>query len=402
MPPQASWNRCPRSRPRPATSRPPERYNAGMLIGVPKEIKPDEHRVGLSLSSARELIENGHELLVQAGAGAGLRRSDDDYRALGAKIATGAAEIFEKSEMIVKVKEPQPDECRMLGEGQVLFTYLHLAPDPDQARRLMESGVTAIAYETVTDARGHLPLLAPMSEVAGRMAVQAGARCLETEMGGSGMLLGGVPGVLAANVVVLGGGVVGTNALRIAVGMEARVVVLDKSLPRLRELDLQFGPRLNTMYSTRSAIEEYVEQADLVIGAVLVPGASTPQLVSREMVQRMASGSVLVDVAIDQGGTFETSHPTTHSDPTYIEENVVHYCVANMPGVVPRTSTQALNNATLPFTLALANKGWRQAMRDDAGLMAGLNVHAGRVTNQAVAEALDHSFTPPQDALKIH
>ena len=373
-----------------------------MLIGVPKEIKPDEHRVGLSLSSARELIENGHQLLVQTDAGAGLRRSDNDYRALGAKIASSAAEIFEKAEMIVKVKEPQPDECRMLREGQVLFTYLHLAPDPDQARMLMESGVTAIAYETVTDARGHLPLLAPMSEVAGRMAVQAGAHCLETEMGGCGKLLGGVPGVLAANVVVLGGGVVGTNALRIAVGMEARVVVLDKSLARLRELDLQFGPRLNTMYSTRSAIEEYVEQADMVIGAVLVPGASTPQLVSREMVQRMAAGSVLVDVAIDQGGTFETSRPTTHSDPTYIEENVVHYCVANMPGVVPRTSTQALNNATLPFTLALANKGWRQAMRDDAGLMAGLNVHAGRVTNQAVAEALDHSFTPPQDALNIH
>ena len=379
-----------------------QRYNSGMLIGVPKEIKPDEHRVGLSLSSARELIENGHQLLVQTAAGAGLRRSDDDYRALGATIAPSAEEIFEKAEMIVKVKEPQPEECRMLREGQVLFTFLHLAPDPDQARRLMESGVTAIAYETVTDGHGHLPLLAPMSEVAGRMAVQAGARCLETEMGGCGKLLGGVPGVLSADVVVLGGGVVGTNALRIAVGMEARVVVLDKSLARLRDLDMQFGPRLNTMYSTRSAIEEYVAQADLVIGAVLVPGASTPQLVSREMVQGMAAGSVLVDVAIDQGGTFETSHPTTHSDPTYVEEAVVHYCVGNMPGVVPRTSTLALNNATLPFALALANKGWRQAMREDAGLMAGLNIHAGRVTNQAVAEALDHSFTPPLDALNIH
>ncbi|MDE0678636.1 MAG: alanine dehydrogenase [Gammaproteobacteria bacterium] len=373
-----------------------------MLIGVPKEIKSDEHRVGLSMSSARELMENGHELLIETRVGAGLRCSDEDYRSLGARIAENAEEVFREAEMIVKVKEPQPDECRMLREGQVLFTYLHLAPDPDQARRLMESGVTAIAYETVTDAHGHLPLLAPMSEVAGRMAVQAGARCLETEMGGCGKLLGGVPGVLAANVVVLGGGVVGTNALRIAVGMEARVVVLDKSLPRLRELDLQFGARLNTMYSTRSAIEEYVEQADLVIGAVLVPGASTPQLVDREMVRKMAAGSVLVDVAIDQGGTFETSHPTTHSDPTFVEEDVVHYCVANMPGVVPRTSTLALNNATLPFTLALANKGWRQAMRDDAGLMAGLNIHAGRVTNPAVAEALDHSFTPPQDALNIH
>ena len=372
-----------------------------MLIGVPKEIKPDEHRVGLSLSSARELLESGHELLVETNAGEGLRRSDRDYRSLGARIAGSAAEVFEKAAMIVKVKEPQAGECRMLREGQILFTYLHLAPDPDQARLLMESGVTAIAYETVTDRNGNLPLLAPMSEVAGRMAVQAGARCLETEMGGCGKLLGGVPGVLAANVVVLGGGVVGTNALRIAVGMEARVVVLDKSLPRLRELDLQFGSRLNTVYSTRSAIEEYVEQADLVIGAVLVPGASTPQLVSRDIVQRMAAGSVLVDVAIDQGGTFETSHATTHSDPTYIQEDVVHYCVANMPGVVPRTSTQALNNATLPFALALANKGWRQAMRDDAGLMAGLNVHAGQVTNSAVAKALDHSYTPPEDALKF-
>ncbi len=372
-----------------------------MLIGVPKEIKPDEHRVGLSLSSARELLESGHELVVETNAGEGLRRSDRDYRSLGARIAGSAAEVFEKAAMIVKVKAPQAGECRMLREGQILFTYLHLAPDPDQARLLMESGVTAIAYETVTDRNGNLPLLAPMSEVAGRMAVQAGARCLETEMGGCGKLLGGVPGVLAANVVVLGGGVVGTNALRIAVGMEARVVVLDKSLPRLRELDLQFGSRLNTVYSTRSAIEEYVEQADLVIGAVLVPGASTPQLVSRDIVQRMAAGSVLVDVAIDQGGTFETSHATTHSDPTYIQEDVVHYCVANMPGVVPRTSTQALNNATLPFALALANKGWRQAMRDDAGLMAGLNVHAGRVTNSAVAKALDHSYTPPEDALKF-
>ena len=373
-----------------------------MLIGVPKEIKSDEHRVGLSLSSARELLEHGHQLLIETNAGEGLRRSDDEYRALGARIAGSPEEVFEQAEMIVKVKEPQPNECRMLHEGQILFTYLHLAPDPDQARMLMDSGVTAIAYETVTDRHGHLPLLAPMSEVAGRMAVQAGARCLETEMGGCGKLLGGVPGVLAANVLVLGGGVVGTNALRIAVGMEARVVVLDKSLARLRELDLQFGARLNTMYSTRSAIEEYVEQADLVIGAVLVPGASTPQLVSSDMVKRMAAGSVLVDVAIDQGGTFETSHPTTHSDPTYIHEDVVHYCVANMPGVVPRTSTQALNNATLPFTLALAKKGWRQAMREDAGLMAGLNVHAGRVTNSAVAEALNHTHTPPEDALKIH
>ncbi len=373
-----------------------------MLIGVPREIKPDEHRVGLSLSSVRELIESGHQVLVETGAGHGIRRTDDEYRALGARIADSAREVFKKAEMIVKVKEPQPQECRMLREGQILFAYLHLAPDPGLTRMLMESGVTAIAYETVTDRFGRLPLLAPMSEVAGRMAVQAGARCLETEMGGCGKLLGGVPGVLAANVVVLGGGVVGTNALRIAVGMEARVVVLDKSLGRLRELDLQFGARLNTMYSTRSAIEEYVGQADLVIGAVLVPGASTPQLVSREMVTCMAAGSVLVDVAIDQGGAFETSRPTTHSHPTFIRDDVVHYCVANMPGVVPRTSTLALNNATLPFALALAHKGWRQAVRDDAGLMAGLNIHAGRVTNEAVAEALDHSFTPPEDALAIH
>ncbi|WP_446831434.1 alanine dehydrogenase [Candidatus Foliamicus sp.] len=373
-----------------------------MLIGVPKEIKPDEHRVGLSLSSARELIESGHQVLLETGAAYGIRRTDDEYRALGAQIADSAEDVFAKADMIVKIKEPQPSECRMLREGQILFTYLHLAPNPEQARMLMESGVTAIAYETVTDRFGRLPLLAPMSEVAGRMAVQAGARCLETEMGGCGKLLGGVPGVLAANVVVLGGGVVGTNALRIAVGMEARVVVLDKSLARLRELDMQLGARLNTMYSTRSSIEEYVEQADLVIGAVLVPGAATPQLVSKEMVARMAAGSVLVDVAIDQGGTSETSRPTTHSAPTFIHNDVVHYCVANMPGVVPRTSTLALNNATLPFTLALANKGWRQALREDEGLMAGLNIHAGRVTNAAVAEALDHSFTPPQDALAIH
>jgi len=373
-----------------------------MLVGVPKEIKPDEHRVGLSLSSARELAEHGHQLMMETGAGEGLRRSDNEYRALGARIVDSAEDVFAQADMIVKVKEPQPNECRMLREGQILFTYLHLAPDPDQARMLMESGVTAIAYETVTNRLGQLPLLAPMSEVAGRMAVQAGARCLETEMGGCGKLLGGVPGVLAANVVVLGGGVVGTNALRIAVGMEARVVVLDKSLERLRELDLQFGARLNTVYSTRSAIEEYVAQADLVIGAVLVPGASTPQLVSRDMVRAMAPGTVLVDVAIDQGGAFETSRPTTHSAPTFIHDNVVHYCVANMPGAVPRTSTQALNNATLPFTLALADKGWRQAMRDDPGLLAGLNVHAGRVTNAAVAEALGHAYTPPDNALNIH
>jgi alanine dehydrogenase len=301
--------------------------------------------------------------------------------------------------MIVKVKEPQPAECSMLREGQLLFTYLHLAPDPDQTRRLVDSGVIAIAYETVTGPGNSLPLLAPMSEVAGRMAVQAGAHCLEREAGGAGVLLGGVPGVAPANVVVIGGGVVGTNAVRMAMGMEAHVTVIEKSLPRLKELDFQFGCRLNTIYATVEAIEYYALSADLLIGAVLVPGAAAPKLVTAEQVGKMRPGSVMVDVAIDQGGCFETSRPTTHSDPTYIVDDVVHYCVANMPGAVSRTSTYALNNATLPFTVALADKGYRQALLDDPDLLAGLNVHTGRITCEAVAEDLGYDYTPAGDLL---
>ncbi|MEO8224580.1 MAG: alanine dehydrogenase, partial [Gammaproteobacteria bacterium] len=310
-----------------------------------------------------------------------------------------AGEVFSRAEMIVKVKELLPAEFTMLRDGQVLFTYLHLAPDPRQTEMLVKSGVVAIAYETVTGAHNSLPLLSPMSEVAGRMAVQAGAHCLEREAGGAGILLGGVPGVKAANVVVLGGGVVGTNAIRVAMGMEAQVTVIDRSLPRLKELDFQFGGRLNTIYSTVEAIEYYVAEADLVIGAVLVPGAAAPRLVSREMVREMRDRSVVVDVAIDQGGCFETAHATTHSKPTYVEEGVVHYCVANMPGAVARTSTFALNNATLPYVLALANKGYRQALLDDVGLLEGLNIHRGRVTYAAVATALGYEYVPARRVL---
>ena len=370
-----------------------------MKIGVPREIKNHEYRVGLTPSSVRELRFNGHEVLVETAAGAGIGVSDEDYQAAGAIIADSAKAVFDAADMIVKVKEPQPDECRMLRRGQVLFTYLHLAPDPEQAKLLVESGATAIAYETVTGPNNSLPLLSPMSEVAGRLSVQAGARCLEKEAGGAGVLLGGVPGVSAAHVVVIGGGVVGTNAIRMAMGMEAQVTVLDRSLKRLQELDFQFGGRLNTIYSTRDALEHYTSIADLLIGAVLIPGASAPKLVTRDMIGNMKPGSVVVDVAIDQGGCFETSHPTTHSDPTYVVDDVVHYCVANMPGAVPRTSAFALNNATLPFVLALANRGWRQAMADDAHLLNGLNVHDGRITFQAVAEALGHEYLPAADAL---
>jgi len=359
-----------------------------MRIGVPKEIKVHEYRVGMTPSAVREAVHHGHEVLVQKGAGFGIGLFDEQYVAAGARIADTAEEIFASADMVVKVKEPQPSEWKMLRENQILFTYLHLAPDPDQARGLMESGCIAIAYETVTDARGGLPLLAPMSEVAGRMSIQAGAHCLEIAQGGRGMLLGGVPGVPAAKVVILGGGVSGTNAARMAMGLEAHVTVIDLNLHRLYELDMQFGPSLNTIYSTVDAIEESVLGADLVIGAVLVPGAAAPKLVTEDMVKKMKKGSVLVDIAIDQGGCFATSHATTHAEPTYVKHEVVHYCVANMPGAVARTSTFALNNATLPFTLALADKGYRQAMLDNPHLLAGLNVHKGELTYKAVSEAL--------------
>jgi alanine dehydrogenase len=372
-----------------------------MLIGVPKEIKNHEYRVGLTPASANELIHHGHQVMVQTQAGMGIGMDDAAYQAVGAEIVTTAEAIFERAEMIIKVKEPQPNECRMLREGQLLFTYLHLAPDPTQTELLVASGVTAIAYETVTDKRGGLPLLVPMSEVAGRMSIQAGAMCLEKSHGGAGLLLGGVPGVAPANVVVIGGGVVGTNAIRMAMGLEAHVTVLDRSIERLADLDLQFGGRLNTIYSTKEALEEYVLNADLVVGAVLVPGAAAPKLVTREMLGRMKPGSVLVDVAIDQGGCFETSHATTHADPTYIIDNIVHYCVANMPGAVARTSTFALNNATLPFALALANKGYPKALADDPGLLAGLNVHKGRVTYEAVAHDLGYDYLSATEALSI-
>lgn len=367
-----------------------------MLIGVPKEIKNNEYRVGLVPGSVRELVFNGHQVIVQRGAGAGIGFDDAVYQQAGATIIDTAAEIFQMAEMIVKVKEPQAEECKMLRPDQVLFTYLHLAPDPEQARLLLESGCIAIAYETVTNRNGGLPLLAPMSEVAGRMSIQAGANCLEVTNGGSGILLGGVPGVAPAKVVVLGGGVSGTNAVRMAMGMGAHVVVIDRSIERLYQLDLQFGSKINTIYSTRDSIEHHVARADLVIGAVLVPGSAAPKLVTKDMVAKMRPGSVMVDISIDQGGCFETSRPTTHQNPTYIEHGVVHYCVTNMPGAVPRTSTFALNNATLPFVLALANQGYKQAMRLDPHLLNGLNICKGHITYKAVANALNQEYTPAE------
>jgi alanine dehydrogenase len=367
-------------------------------IGVPKEIKTHEYRVGLTPAGARELTTRGHEVLVERGAAAGIGIVDDAYAAAGARLLPGG-EVYAEADLIVKVKEPQPNEIACLREGQVLFTYLHLAADRAQTDGLRRSRATCIAYETVTDARGALPLLAPMSEVAGRMAVQVGAHCLEKEQGGAGILLGGVPGVAPARVVVLGGGVSGTNAARMAVGLESSVVVLDKSLPRLKELDLQFGPRATTLFATTETIEREIMGADLVIGAVLVPGGAAPKLVTRAMVRGMRPGSVLVDIAIDQGGCFETSRPTTHSAPTYVEEGVVHYCVTNMPGAVARTSTFALTNATLPFVIALADKGWRRAIGDDPHLRAGLNIHAGAVTHQAVAHDLGFDFVAAETLL---
>jgi alanine dehydrogenase len=359
-----------------------------VLVGVPKEIKTHEYRVGMIPGSARELVARGHRVIVETGAGAGIGFDDDAYRKAGATVAGSAAELFAAAELIVKVKEPQPGEIKLLRPGQVLFTYLHLAADKQQTEGLMRAGTVGVAYETVTDVRGGLPLLAPMSEVAGRMSIQVGAHYLEKEQGGTGILLGGVPGVAAAKVVVLGGGVSGTNAARVAMGMEAHVTVIDRSLPRLYELDMQFGSQLHTLFSTAENIEREVVAADLVIGAVLVPGAAAPKLVSRALVERMRPGSVLVDIAIDQGGCFETSRPTTHAAPTYVEAGVIHYCVTNMPGAVARTSTFALNNATLPFALALADKGWKQALADDPHLRAGLNVAAGQVVHPAVAHDL--------------
>jgi alanine dehydrogenase len=370
-----------------------------MLIGLPKEIKNHEYRVGLTPVSVRELVANGHQVVMQTGAGLGIGEDDDSYQRAGASIADTAEQVFADADMIVKVKEPQPNECKMLRSGQVLFTYLHLAPDPTQTRLLQESDSVAIAYETVTDQHGGLPLLAPMSEVAGRMSIQAGAACLEKSHGGSGKLLGGVPGVAPANVLVIGGGVVGTNAIQMAAGMGAKVTVLDRSIARLRELDAQFGGRISTVYSTQSALEQQVANADLVIGAVLIPGAAAPKLVTRDMLKTMRKGSVLVDVAIDQGGCFETSKATTHQDPTYIVDDIVHYCVANMPGAVANTSAHALNHATLPFTLALANLGYQEALQRDANLLQGLNVHHGAITNKPVADALELSYVDPASVL---
>ncbi|MES3024724.1 MAG: alanine dehydrogenase [Pseudomonadota bacterium] len=370
-----------------------------MIVGVPKEIKNHEYRVGLTPPSVRELTLRGHEVLVQKDAGSAIGLSDDQYRAAGASIVDTAKEIFARSAMIVKVKEPQPGECAMLSEGQILYTYLHLAPDPEQTAALVKSGAVCIAYETITGAGGGLPLLAPMSEVAGRMAIQAGAAHLEKSKGGMGLLLGGVPGVAAGHIVIIGAGVVGTNAMQMAIGTGARVTVLDKSIERLRQLDLIYGNRISTLYSNAHAIEESVLSADLVVGGVLVPGAAAPKLVTRDMISRMKPGAVVVDVAIDQGGCFETSHATTHADPTYLLDGVVHYCVANMPGAVARTSTFALNNATIVHAVALAEKGWRQAMRDDPHLKNGLNVCMGKVTYAAVASALGFEYVPADKLL---
>lgn len=368
-----------------------------MIIGIPKEIKVEEHRVGLTPYNARELLRNGHQVIVEHNAGFGIGFSDEHYQELGIEVVDTAAEVYGRADMIVKVKEPQPAEYDLIREGQILFTYLHLAPDLKQTEALVKSGCIAIAYETVTDSRGGLPLLTPMSQVAGRLSVQVGAHCLEKAQGGSGVLLGGVPGVTPGKVVVIGGGVVGTNAVRMAIGKESIVTVLDRSLHRLQELDFEFGGRLTTLYASASNVEECVRDADLVIGAVLLPGKAAPRIVTRDMLRQMRPGSVVVDVAIDQGGCMETSRATTHTDPTYVEENIVHYCVSNMPGAVPRTATLALNNATLPFVLELANKGYKQALRDDPHLLSGLNVCQGHVTYEGVAKHLNKAYKPAAD-----
>ncbi|KIC11971.1 alanine dehydrogenase [Leisingera sp. ANG-M1] len=371
-----------------------------MKIGCPTEIKPQEFRVGMTPDAAREAVNCGHDVVIQKGAGMGAGFTDEDYAAAGAVILDTAEEIFATADMIVKVKEPQAVERKMLRENQLLFTYLHLAPDPEQTHDLLESGCTAIAYETVTDDRGGLPLLAPMSEVAGRLAPQVGAYTLQKANGGRGVLMGGVPGVAPAKVVVIGGGVVGTHAAKVAAGMGADVTILDRSLTRLKYLDDVFGREFKNQYSTAGATAELVRDADMVIGAVLIPGAAAPKLVSRAQLSEMKPGAVLVDVAIDQGGCFETSRATTHADPIYEVDGIMHYCVANMPGAVARTSTQALGNATLPFMLNLANKGWRQACEDDPHLLNGLNVHAGKLTYYAVGEALGLDVLSPKLALK--
>ena len=371
-----------------------------MIIGVPKEIKPAERRVGMTPSSVRELVAHGHDVIVETAAGLGIAAPDEAYTAAGASIGADADEVFDTATMIVKVKEPQAVERAKLRPDHVLFTYLHLAPDADQTADLVSSKATCIAYETVTDASGGLPLLAPMSQVAGRMSIQAGAHCLEAPNGGSGLLLGGVPGVLSAKVVVIGGGVVGENAIEMAIGLGAQVTVLDRSLSVLDHLANRFGNAIETMYSTVTAVEELVLDADLVVGAVLIKGDTAPKLVTEEMVEAMRPGSVLVDVAIDQGGCFETSRPTTHTEPTYVVHDVVHYCVANMPGGVPRTSTYALNNATLPFTVALADMGAKGAMLDDPHLLGGLNTCNGHVTEKHVAGALGYDYLPAEEALE--
>ncbi len=370
-----------------------------MLVGVPTEIKNNEYRVGLTPASVHELVAQGHQVIVQQGAGSEIGLPDAQYIAAGATIAGNAQDVFARAAMIVKVKEPQPLECAMLRDGQILYTYLHLAPDPEQTAALIDSGAVCIAYETITGPGGGLPLLAPMSEVAGRMSIQAGAAHLEKSRGGMGLLLGGVPGVAAGHVVIIGAGVVGANALQMAVGTGARVTVLDKNVDRLRQLDLVYGNRITTLYSNRQALEEAVLSADLVIGGVLVPGAAAPKLVTRDMVSRMKQGAVIVDVAIDQGGCFETSRPTTHADPTFVVDGVVHYCVANMPGAVARTSTFALNNATIGHAVALANKGWQRALSDDIHLRRGLNVCQGKVTFEAVARALGYDYIPAESLL---
>jgi len=370
-----------------------------MLIGVPKEIKNHEYRVGMTPLAVREAVRHGHKVWVQAGAGLGIGASDEDYKAAGAQLIPTPEEIFAKADMIVKVKEPQAAERKMLREGQILYTYLHLAPDPEQTKDLVKSGAICIAYETVTNSRGGLPLLAPMSQVAGRMSIQSGAHCLEKAQGGSGILLGGVPGVSPAKVVILGGGVVGTNAAAMAMGLGADVTILEKSTDRMEELVARFGTQLKTLYSTQGAVEDECAKADLVVGGVLIPGAAAPKLVTRKMLKDWKNGSVLVDVAIDQGGCAETSKATTHADPTYVVDGVIHYCVANMPGGVARTSTYALNNVTLPFGLKIAEKGYKQALLEDHHLRAGLNVCRGKVTYKAVADDLGYDYVPAEKAL---
>ena len=365
-----------------------------MLIGVPKEIKTHEYRVGLVPESVRDLVESGHNVLVESGAGRGIVAEDEHYEAAGATMVPSREKIFEKVDMIVKVKEPQIEECQILREGQVLFTYLHLAPDRKQTEALCASGCTAIAYETVTDERGGLPLLAPMSEIAGRMSIQVGAHCLETAQGGRGILLGGVPGTLPAKVVVIGAGASGSSAVRIAAGVGADITVLDLSIEKLRSVENIFANTVRTAYSSAAVLERLLAEADLVVGAVLVPGANAPKVISREMLKGMKRGSVVVDIAIDQGGCLETSKPTTHAEPTFVEEDVVHYCVTNMPGVVAQSSSYALNNVTLPYARALAAKGWERAVAEDAGLRNGVNVSGGKVTYEAVARAQGREYSP--------